>query len=105
FDVDALAAIRVEDPQVFAAVHEMLLAFVAKRWGTALRIDHASGLLDPQQYLADLERAVRIALGEESNIAQDPARLLYTLVEKILAHHESLPADLPAPGPAGDDFL
>src|SRR4029079_4957111 len=91
--------------QVFAAVHEMLLGFVAKRWVTALRVDHADGLLDPQQYLADLARAVRVALGDESNIAQEPARVLYTLVEKILAHDESLPADWPVHGTTGYDFL
>lgn len=105
FDVDALAAIRVEDPEVFAAVHEMLLGFVAKGWVTALRVDHADGLLDPQQYLANLALAVRRAKGEEAETAPQPACLLYTLVEKILAHDETLPADWPVHGTTGYDFL
>ena len=57
FDVDELAAIRVEDPEVFDAVHAMMLRLVERGWVTGLRIDHADGLLDPQQYLANLAEA------------------------------------------------
>jgi (1->4)-alpha-D-glucan 1-alpha-D-glucosylmutase len=105
FDVDALAAIRVEDPEVFAAVHETLLGYVAKDWVTALRIDHADGLLDPQQYLANLAQAVRQAKGDDPAASPKPNCLLYTLVEKILGHDETLPADWPVHGTTGYDFL
>ncbi len=105
FDVDALAAIRVEDPEVFAAVHETLLGYVAKDWVTALRIDHADGLFDPRQYLANLALAVRHAKGDDAATAPKQTCLLYTLVEKILAHDETLPADWPVHGTTGYDFL
>ena len=59
FDVDSLAAIRVEDPEVFDAVHEMVLRFVERGWITGLRIDHADGLRDLRQYLESLHEAVR----------------------------------------------
>ncbi len=58
FDVDALAAIRVEDPEVFDAVHETVLRFVEHGWVNGLRMDHADGLLDPWQYLTHLTGAV-----------------------------------------------
>ena len=61
FDVDSLAAIRVEEPEVFQAVHEATLRLIERGWVTALRIDHADGLHDPAQYLANLADAVRRA--------------------------------------------
>ncbi len=65
FDVDTLAAIRVEDPQVFDAVHQWLFDALAAGHVTGLRIDHADGLLDPRQYLTQLaERAAASRPGE-----------------------------------------
>lgn len=106
FDVDFLAAIRVEDPEVFDAVHEMVLRFIAQGWVTALRIDHADGLLDPQQYLTDLARAVcRAKSAKQTSPGSGGDCSLYTVVEKILAHDETLPADWPVHGTTGYDFL
>ena len=56
FDINALAAIRVEDPEVFRSVHAMVFKFIKQGWVTALRVDHPDGLLDPQQYFTDLQR-------------------------------------------------
>jgi (1->4)-alpha-D-glucan 1-alpha-D-glucosylmutase len=106
FDVDALAAIRVEEPEVFDAVHEMVLRFIAAGWITALRIDHADGLLDPQHYLANLAQAIQRARGEEATeLRPGEPPPLYTLVEKILGHDETLPDDWAADGTTGYDFL
>ncbi len=105
FDIDSLAAIRVEDPEVFDGVHKTILGFVAKRWVTGLRIDHSDGLLDPQQYLAHLARAVAQArtTGEAQPAGEDGS--LYTIVEKILAHDETLPSDWRIDGTTGYEFL
>ena len=105
FDVDSLAAIRVEDPEVFDAVHETVLRFIAEGWVTALRIDHADGLRDPQQYLTDLAQAVCRTRGNRPGSADNQSCALYTVVEKILAHDEALPADWPVQGTTGYDFL
>ena len=105
FDIDSLAAIRVEDPEVFQGVHQLILSFVAKRWVTGLRIDHADGLLDPQQYFADLAEAVRDARLQGGSLPDGEDRSLYTVAEKILAHDESLPADWPIDGTTGYEFL
>ncbi|HZN11012.1 MAG TPA: alpha-amylase family glycosyl hydrolase, partial [Blastocatellia bacterium] len=62
FDVNDLAAIRIEEPAVFAAVHELPLRFMRQGWVTGLRIDHVDGLYDPGQYIRDLQRSCRAAL-------------------------------------------
>lgn len=105
FDVDSLAAIRVEDPEVFEAVHETILRYIANGWVTALRIDHADGLREPQHYLANLARAVRGVLKVEPVATADNSPSLYTVVEKILAFDEGLPADWQAHGTTGYEFL
>ncbi len=103
FDVDELAAIRVEVPEVFAAVHAEILRLVEKGWVTGLRIDHADGLRDPEQYLKNLAAATGVALGEPD--IGEPQLHLYTVVEKILAHDESLPQQWLTHGTTGYDFL
>ncbi|WNB84402.1 alpha-amylase family glycosyl hydrolase [Cellulomonas sp. ATA003] len=54
FDVGTLAAIRVEDPEVFDASHELILELVEDGTFDGLRIDHPDGLADPTGYLARL---------------------------------------------------
>ena len=76
FDVDELIAIRVEDPGVFAATHEVLLRLLREGLIDGLRVDHPDGLADPAGYL---ER-----LAAETGGA-------WVVVEKILAHGEDLP--------------
>src|SRR4051794_30660110 len=54
FDVDHLAAVRQEDPEVFEATHALALWLVRERVVDGLRIDHPDGLADPAGYLARL---------------------------------------------------
>ena len=105
FDVNEMAAIRVEDPEVFAAVHAKVLQFVSRGWVTGLRIDHADGLLDPLKYLETLRDAAIAAEAEspEATARRRPAP--YIVVEKILGHNEVLPADWPVQGTTGYEFL
>jgi len=51
FDVNELAAIRVDESSVFAAVHELIFHLMEQGWVTGLRIDHIDGISDPLQYL------------------------------------------------------
>ena len=81
FAVNDLAGIRVEDERVFEATHRLVLRLVEKGAVNGLRIDHPDGLRDPADYLRRLhDAAVEVSGGQ-----------IYTLVEKILAHHERLP--------------
>ena len=90
FDVDTLAALRVEDPQVFAATHALLLDLVASGALQGLRIDHPDGLADPRGYLRRLAEATGG---------------VWVVVEKILEGDEQLPADWPCAGTTGYDAL
>ncbi len=94
FDVDTLAAVRVEDPAVFEATHRVLLDLFADGVLDGFRIDHPDGLADPRGYLRRLAGA-RGPAGERP----------YVVVEKILEGEEQLPADWPCDGTTGYDTL
>ncbi|AGP54413.1 alpha-amylase family glycosyl hydrolase [Streptomyces rapamycinicus] len=64
FTISELIAVRVEDPEVFAATHATLLELVRDGVVEGLRIDHPDGLADPEGYLRRLDGAVRAATGE-----------------------------------------
>lgn len=94
FDIDGLAAVRVEEPEVFEATHRLVLDLLARRLVHGLRIDHVDGLADPAAYLRRLDRRAREAAGEAVPI----------WVEKILVSAEALPADWPVAGTTGYEF-
>ena len=94
FAVNELAGVRVEDADVFAATHGLVLRLIRDGAVDGLRIDHPDGLSDPAAYLDRLHSAVVEAAG----------RPAYTLVEKILDHGEDLPEDWPVSGTSGYDF-
>jgi len=101
FDVNELAAIRVENPVVFDTIHQLLFELLANRSVTGLRIDHVDGLRDPKQYLTALQRRFsEVVDGDES----DSTANLYLIVEKILSENEKLRSDWPVFGTTGYDF-
>lgn len=103
FDINDLAAVRVEDPDVFQGVHELFFKYVQKGFIEAARIDHVDGLWDPQQYLMDLQKRCREARGRASPPeANSP---FYTVVEKILFPEEKIKMQWPVHGTTGYDFL
>jgi (1->4)-alpha-D-glucan 1-alpha-D-glucosylmutase len=87
FDADHLAGVRVEDPEVFEATHELTLRLVREGLVDGLRVDHPDGLADPRGYLQRLrdEGVERV------------------WVEKILEPGEPL-RDWPVEGTTGYDF-
>jgi len=99
FDINELAAIRIEQPAVLRAVHEVALRMIKQKLATGLRIDHIDGLLSPYQYLVDLERALRQATADAGIDPQ--AAPCYLVVEKILADGERLPERWPIHGTTG----
>jgi (1->4)-alpha-D-glucan 1-alpha-D-glucosylmutase len=95
FDINDLAAVRIEEPAVLDAVHKKAFELLADGCVSGLRIDHVDGLLDPVGYLRELqERACRETGGE-----------VYVVVEKILMEGERLPSDWPVAGTTGYEFL
>ena len=90
FAVNTLAAVRVEDPEVFADTHVEIRRWFEEGLVDGLRVDHPDGLRDPKRYLEDLA-----ALTGGS----------YVLVEKILETGESLPSSWATAGTTGYDVL
>ncbi|HWQ34707.1 MAG TPA: malto-oligosyltrehalose synthase [Blastocatellia bacterium] len=105
FDINELAAIRVEEPKVFAAVHELIFRLMKEGHVTGLRVDHIDGLAEPEQYLRDLQRGARRALRSAGQNIQTSDRACYVVVEKILGPDEHLPSTWAADGTTGYDFL
>ncbi len=109
FEINHLAAIRIEDPDVFHEVHRKVLELVEKGWITGLRIDHADGLFDPVQYFADIQAACLHALQKSGNIqssrASAPRESFYVIAEKILTGDERLRSDWQMYGTTGYGYL
>lgn len=91
FAVSGLAALRMEDPRVFEAIHELVLDWASAGEVDGIRVDHPDGLADPAGYLAALDR--RTPPGT------------WVLAEKILAVGETLPATWACAGSTGYDAL
>jgi (1->4)-alpha-D-glucan 1-alpha-D-glucosylmutase len=91
FDIDDLAGVRVEDPDVFELVHGKVLELVRDGVVEGLRVDHPDGLVDPAGYLRRLrDRGAR-----------------HVWVEKILSrsHPPEELRDWPVEGTVGYEFL
>jgi len=97
FDINELASIRMERPEVFEATHRLILRLLSEGKIQGLRIDHVDGLFDPLAYCRRLRDRAREATGG----AMTP----YMLVEKILAQHESIRSDWPIDGTTGYETL
>ena len=102
FDINELAALRVEVPEVFAAAHALVFDLVRQGIVTGLRIDHVDGLYDPEQYLHDVQAACRSARGGDVPAGPRP---FFVVVEKILEGDEVLNPAWPVHGTTGYDFL
>jgi (1->4)-alpha-D-glucan 1-alpha-D-glucosylmutase len=88
FDIDELAGVRQEDPEVFEETHKLALRLVKEGVVDGLRVDHPDGLADPAGYLQRLRDA-----GAER-----------VWVEKILEANEEL-RDWSVSGTVGYEFL
>jgi (1->4)-alpha-D-glucan 1-alpha-D-glucosylmutase len=126
FDINELAAIRMELPEVFQATHQVLFRLLAQGKATGLRIDHPDGLRDPAGYFRQLQvhhilagagpslpaspgslaREVAARLdAQRSSSAGQAAWPLYVVAEKILCRDEALTTHWALDGTTGYDFL
>ncbi|MBU1223711.1 MAG: malto-oligosyltrehalose synthase [Gammaproteobacteria bacterium] len=105
FDINDLAALRMDNPEVFEATHRLLRELLARGYVNGLRIDHPDGLYAPRQYFERLQAMAASLMPPGGNGSGEPdARPLYLVVEKILAVHEHLPESWPIHGTTGYDF-
>ncbi len=127
FDVNDLAAIRMERPEVFAASHELVLRLVGEGKVAGLRVDHPDGLYAPGEYFLrlqegaivatarrlhpDLDHETALAIAAEYraaaqvNAGDDRGRPLWIAAEKILMPDEPLPEWWTVAGTTGYDYL
>ena len=129
FDVNGLAAIRMEDPRVFAEAHRLVLTLIGEGLATGLRIDHPDGLYAPAAYFRRLQAAhllerARLAATRRGRpvdaetepvllarildaleAGRLPPRPLYVVVEKIILASERLPEGWDVDGATGYEFL
>jgi (1->4)-alpha-D-glucan 1-alpha-D-glucosylmutase len=95
FDVNTLAAIRMETDDVFEAAHALVFRLIDEGRLDGLRLDHVDGLYNPAAYLERLARSPR-ASGNG---------IPYVVVEKILGADERLPTSWAVDGTTGYDYL
>ena len=99
FDINELAAIRVELPEVFEATHRFIFELIGNGSVDGLRIDHVDGLWNPAEYLAQLQARTAQVTGTPAG-----GLPLYLLVEKILLGDERLRRDWQVHGTTGYEF-
>jgi (1->4)-alpha-D-glucan 1-alpha-D-glucosylmutase len=106
FDVNDLAAIRVEDPEVFTAVHELIFDLVGRGYIRGLRVDHPDGLFEPEKYFRALQEACKARCTSAPQDCPDAVdKLFYVVVEKILIGHEPLRTEWAVEGTTGYGYL
>jgi (1->4)-alpha-D-glucan 1-alpha-D-glucosylmutase len=99
FDINTLAAIKMELPEVFERTHRLIFEMIQSGAVTGLRIDHVDGLWNPREYLEHLQCKYSEVTG-----SADGGCDLYLLVEKILMSGEKLRPEWPVNGTTGYDF-
>ncbi|MBS0425794.1 MAG: malto-oligosyltrehalose synthase, partial [Proteobacteria bacterium] len=107
FDVNELAALRMELPEVFEATQGLALDLAARGWVDGLRIDHPDGMRDPAEYFERLQDGYAQRVGRPRTGADTqgrPDRPLYVVAEKIAAGHEDVPESWAIHGTTGYRF-
>ncbi|OPY67651.1 MAG: Maltooligosyl trehalose synthase [Syntrophorhabdaceae bacterium PtaU1.Bin034] len=133
FDINSLAAIRMEDPAVFDETHRLVFSLIREGKVTGLRVDHPDGLYDPSRYFRRLQRncyiqsrmgmderagelngdnATQKAVAEELErqydalVSSEPdAKPFYIIGEKVLMRNEPMPDEWPIYSTTGYTFL
>ncbi len=114
FDINDLAAIRVENPEVFSAVHALIFDLVRRGLIRGLRVDHPDGLFEPGNYFRSLQDACKAWSTASNGHAKNGARrapsdganrMFYIVAEKILTGNEPLRTEWAVQGTTGYGFL
>ncbi len=132
FDINDIAALRMENPAVFAETHRLVFQLIAEGKVTGLRVDHPDGLYDPPEYFRRLQRSCFVMIHlqslklqgavtsgflppetesemarqyEEMLLSDSQFRPFFIVGEKILTKGEKMPEDWQIFGTTGYVFL
>ncbi len=116
FDINDLAAIRVEDPEVFSSVHAVIFDLVRQGHIRGLRVDHPDGLFEPEKYFRYLQDAckawsaasnghAKTSNGKNGEGKSEGNRTFYIVAEKILTGNEPLRTEWAIEGTTGYSFI
>lgn len=129
FDINELAAICIENDEVFEVYHQLLYRMIELGYVSGLRIDHPDGLYNPPEYFRKLQKRYIIQevlkelevqnISNVDNVRAITSRLhhildeeefrnakpLLIVAEKILERKETLPDGWNLHGTVGYDFL
>lgn len=131
FDINELAAIRMEDDTVFEATHKLVFELIRRGNITGLRIDHPDGLYDPSCYFRCLQEGCFVqeklrergafngkgTAGAEQTLKEKikneftslssagDFRPFYVVGEKILMKNEPMPEEWPIFSTTGYTFM
>lgn len=105
FDINDLAGLRMENPEVFEATHRFILDLIRQGKIDGLRIDHPDGLYDPAGYYQRLNQQIAAIRGRQDAAFEENSKpSYYVVIEKILASYEHLPENWPVCGTTGYEF-
>ncbi|MFZ5996743.1 MAG: malto-oligosyltrehalose synthase [Nitrospirota bacterium] len=135
FDINQIAAVRMESLRVFNETHKLILRLVGEGKVTGLRVDHPDGLYNPSEYFRWLQRGCFLSMrnGSMREVEGDPAAAVdtgepaaeteilkqyeeilqqhpqykpfYIVGEKILTKGERMPEDWPIFSTTGYVFM
>ena len=94
FDINALAAMRMENANCFGDAHRLVFELIARGDVDGLRLDHVDGMFDPIGY-CDLLCSRAELLGQP----------MYLVIEKILAPNQELLGRWHVEGTTGYEFM
>ncbi|MBV8913048.1 MAG: malto-oligosyltrehalose synthase [Acetobacteraceae bacterium] len=103
FDVNGLAGVRQEVPEVFEATHRTIFRLYREGMIDGVRIDHVDGLAYPREYCRKLRRRLDTLDAERPSELRGHRAIIW--IEKILAPHERLAQDWLTDGTTGYDFM
>ena len=105
FDINDLAAIRVESPEVFAIVHRIPFELIQKGLVSGIRVDHPDGLFDPLKYFRGPSGSSSAAWEASANGSGNGARRrVYVAAEKILVGTKNFGRAGPSKAPPATAF-
>lgn len=104
FDINELAAVCTEEPDVFEQSHRFVFELLARGAIDGLRVDHIDGLFDPEEYLWRLQWGFVRTLARSAFLRRDRDHAARRLESAPAAADAPHTVGIPPAGPADPDW-